>query len=87
VQVAKAAILARCSTIINDSTAAMQNPVPKWVISGQTVGAKIGRLSVVTPIADKLLQCRDCPLCAMNGLMQRNKTSPYSVTSSAVYHF
>src|ERR1039458_2319898 len=23
-------------------------------------------MSVVTPIADKLLQCRDCPLCAIS---------------------
>ena len=29
-------------------------------------------MSVVTPIADKLLQCRDCPLCAMNGQTHRN---------------
>jgi hypothetical protein len=31
----------------------MKAACPLWVISGQTVGAKIGRLSVVTPIADK----------------------------------
>src|ERR1035437_9191343 len=26
------------------------------------------------PIADKLLQCRECPLCAISGLMHCNKT-------------
>src|ERR1019366_8704474 len=39
-------------------------------------------MSAVTPIADKMLQCRECPLCAKSRLMHRSKQPLYSITSS-----
>src|SRR5450432_3618066 len=40
-------------------------------------------MSDVAPTADKLLRCRDCPLCATSGQMHRSKHCLYSITSSA----
>src|SRR5665811_240400 len=33
-----------------------------WVISGQTIADRNRPLSAVTPIADKILQCRECAI-------------------------
>jgi len=40
-------------------------------------------MSAVTPLADKMLRCRDCPLSANSGQMHRTKKHRYSITSSA----
>src|ERR1019366_4626539 len=44
--------------------AAVHRQCRLWVKSRQTVPGQNPRLSAVTPIADKMLRCRECPLCA-----------------------
>jgi hypothetical protein len=44
--------------------AAVHSQCRLWVKSGQTIQRQLRPMSVVTPIADKLLQRRECPLCA-----------------------
>ena len=38
------------------------------------------------PKADKMLRCRECPLCAKSGLMHRSKQHLYSITSLTRAH-
>jgi len=41
---------------------AMHTRLPSWVKSGQTIAGQNPQLSAVSPIADKMLRCRECPL-------------------------
>jgi hypothetical protein len=36
-------------------------------------------MSAVTPIADKMLQCRECPLCAISDHLHCSKEHRYSI--------
>jgi hypothetical protein len=58
--------------------------------AGPYIGVKLGRtqreqMSSGLPLKADIAQCKSaCPKGAMNGLMQRSKVRPNSITSSAV---
>jgi hypothetical protein len=52
------------------------------VISGQTITGRNPSLSAVTPLVNKMLRCRDCPLSAISGHCNDHASLGVEPTSS-----